>query len=611
MAKILDTIDPQNLPGNIAGGALKSASKRFAKDPGAYNPTMTSKYGQDASGDLETKRPAVDLAEDYGAGKDQAPMHAVTDSEFAHLFEEGVRKTETGNVTEGIRQRDTITRRALRDTQERFVEQLAQGKVDPAIDFRNPEVAGEMVVKNYNEIISGKRLTIGDRFTQNNEILNQPFTLPIENLFSQTRAEIERLIQKDPGTRKAISNPDLQKSVRIFDRLLSNLQKKAEEGTITIEHINNLQTSYHQRMDVFKNKGMLVETGKNSVSKIIYHKIVDDFYNLLENEVNTNPDNFPPNFIDTIQLTKREWAELRDLDGSDAANFLRNNQKTPSNIIEAFTRDNSKHTEKFMTDLKTLIGVEGMDALKPALLNRIFQKSLIHNLKTGEKDISPTGLRTILDKINEGNPNRVRNLFGDEMASSLFELANFTRRAFAKRGEWNTPTLNKFFQDHLNNPKLHEAFFSTYMVGETGQGIYMLMKQSGYDVSQLMPSALQVGISLGLWAGLKGRRALLLSDVGRQWMLEGYSIDMNIGNRTITIDGPSLLLAGEFIQKHWKNIGRIALRTERAESRSENLINKMPFDDPDFKIGYNPLRLPTPSGLKALPPPGDSNPFRQ
>lgn len=578
-AKVLDMADPSNIPANLAAGAVNQASQRFAKDPRAYNPNVTSQYGQDASGALTTERPAVDIAQDITGNIDEVPMAALTDSEFAHIIEEAVRKTEGGNEAAGIRGRDTATRDAIRAKQMQYVDQLASGNVDPNVDFRNPEVAGGVALDDYSEWVGGRRTTLGAQFEKNRTILDTPVQArTMDNLFMKTALEIENQVARDAGTRDRISNPDLQKAVSTFDRLLKNLQAKADDGSLNLGHVYAMRTAYHQRMDLFKRRGQLAETGSGSVANRIYDKFTEDMHDLLLEEIAARPDDFPDNFADTVNLTMREWADLRRLDGSNAANFLRNNQQRPGSIVEMLTRKNPNYTEKFLTDLKTILGDEGWQRLRPALLNRMFEKSLNRGSKTGKDIVTASGLNRVIADINDTNPNRLRQMFGDEMAKNLVEMSNFTKRAFEKRGQWNTPYANRVIQEYLNNPRITEIFTSTYLIGETGQVLMDAIRQSGFQVSQLTPSGLQVGIAAGMWLGLKGRQALLLSDVGRQWMLEGYSVDIRVGNKTVTIDGANLLLAGELIQKHGRTLGKIAHHAQRAkqDKKDDQYIQRNP-----------------------------------
>ena len=585
-ARILDAIDPTALPANLAAGAVKGAGRMLAREPGSFNPDVTAKYGQDATGDLTTTRSAVELAEDYGAGTGNAPLSALTDSEFAHILEESIRKTEGGDAATGIRGRDDATRAGISAKREMFVEQLAEGKVDPSIDFRNPEIAGQTTLADYETWRKGQRMSIGNIFEKNRAILDRSFSIDdIDNIFAETKTEIDRLVASDSGTRTNISNPDLKSSVAAFDTLLTNLKEKALEGDLTLENIDRFRTNYHQQVDLFRRQGMMTGTGTGSVSSRIFDKMTDDFYNLLEKEVGLNPAEFPENFIDSVKLAKSEWAELRRLDSTEAANFMRRHQNRPADIVEQLTRKNGRYNEQFMTDLKVIIGDEGWDRLKPALLNRVFQRSL--NRNTG--NITAGGLARVLADINEGNPNMLRNIFGDDMAKALVEMSEFQQRAFGKRGQWNTPYANALFRRFLDDPKITDIFMFTYLIGETGQGMVQLLTQSGFDVRQLTPSGIQVAISLGLWGALKGRRALILSDVGRQWLLDGYSV--NVGG--IKVDGASLLHAGELLQKHGARLGRMAHHAQRSEKGQQKYIQRERRPEGRRPVrGRNPLQTP-------------------
>lgn len=66
-------------------------------------------------------------------------------------------------------------------------------------------------------------------------------------------------------------------------------------------------------------------------------------------------------------------------------------------------------------------------------------------------------------------------------------------------------------------------------------------------------------------------RSVWIADVSQQWMFDGNSKEIKIGNKTFTIDSTSLLLAGEFIAKRKTLLGYAARTRKRAhQQRKKN-----------------------------------------
>ena len=166
----------------------------------------------------------------------------------------------------------------------------------------------------------------------------------------------------------------------------------------------------------------------------------------------------------------------------------------------------------------------------------------------------------------ENDKNRLVQLFGEDTAKVLAEMGNFSQMVFQKKGKWNTPYA-KFVTALIEKPKFSEVMFTLSLVGpEMVQATDALMKSSGWNMDI---GAAQTLIAGGIWMGMKGARWGLMSDLGRQWMLEGISFKHNILGKEVTIDGKTLYQVGEFMQEHSYKIGTIARRVAKAKSDSD------------------------------------------
>ena len=549
--------------GELIGASFKEAASRFARDPDLYDPDVISEYGESPTGEtLKTEKKATELADEIGAGVDKTPMGALTTSEFAGHVEETGRNIEQGGK---IEQRFVDTATAIENKHASMLEDLSNKAIDAPDNIKNPEVAGNQFLEDYEANMKGDYTVIGDKLEADKQIMRQPIrTVPASarEIFPNTFALIEELIAEDSGVRGNLGDKQLEKIISDVEELIEGFKKKSEITGVTLKDPKQLRTSFNKNMDVFKRKGEITKLGSKSPAGKFNRSLFQDFYDLLEKEVVANPADFPENFDSVVKLHNKEYAILMDLDETEAAKFLRRTQKKPVAILNKLLSKDPLITTEFIDDIKELGGEGGWERLRVGLLNRILEKSLSRTTK----DITDVGLKNMLNTIMENDKNRLVQLFGEDTAKVLVEMGNFSQMVFQKKGKWNTPYA-KFVTTLLESPKFFDVAASLSIVGpEMAQAIDAVARSSGYKMDM---GAAQVLIAGGIWMGTKTARWGLMSDLGRKWMLEGISFQKTVLGKEVTIDGKTLYQVGEFMQEHSYKIGTTARRIAKAKGDSD------------------------------------------
>ena len=343
-------------------------------------------------------------------------------------------------------------------------------------------------------------------------------------IFPNTAAEIERLITEDSGVRGNLNDKQLATIIGDVESLFEGLKQKSEAGGITLQDVKQLRTAFHRNMDAFKNANQITEVGSGSAVDLFKRTLFKDLYDLIEKEIDANPADFPENFDAAVKLANMEYAELLKLDQTEAGKHLRRNQNKPVAILDNLLSGNKIVTSEFIADMKKLVGEDGWARAQPGLLNRIFEKSLARATK--ENPITEKGLKNALDTITKNDPNRLIELFGEETAKTLVEMANFSQMTFEKKGKWNTPYA-RYVTALFESPRFFDIAASVSFMGpEMAQAIGAIAQKSGYNIGDI--GAFQVILAGGIWMGTKTQRWALMSDLGRKWMLEGYSLKKTV-----------------------------------------------------------------------------------
>ena len=548
IAKGVEYIDPQNLPGAVLEQSIRAVNKK-KPDPKA-NPNVKTTYGVDAEGNPKTtSKPAKDMSTEYGAGPENTPIQGLVDDDLPKHFETAADKAEATKYGEVIDEQRQATAGALREKEQRIV-----GDSPRDVDVWDPEEVGNRAIRDdYKAWRSGKRMPIETQLDRREPTLQQPLqvTQQVDTILQNTRAEMEKLVRSSSGSAKRPNNPEVRRVVTEIEAMIESVK---DGGTLTIQEFRQLRTDFYEAMQD--------AIGTGSPTDRIYNSLTQDFFRLLEREVERNPTAYPENFIDSISVADDQWRRIRDLDGtSRAAKLLRKHDADPKGLIDRVLKPDTKLTDTEIADLKTILGDEGWDNLRAGMLARIFQKS-----KTSGNQLASGGLVGVLGTINSTDKNKVRHLFGDDMAKSLHEMANFTNRVFSKNQKWDTA----FAEIIETDPNFPEALHATGTLKETVRQEIRRQQDQGNIPKNLNVSQLQTALGVFSLFDIWRVRKQFFSKKGRELMLEGRTWHVPIGNgRTIPIDMETLNTAAELIAKNKTLFGYTTRTVTQTEERSK------------------------------------------
>ena len=382
-------------------------------------------------------------------------------------------------------------------------------------------------------------------------------------LFPRTTEFIEKLIRDDSSTGNQLNHKQNATIIEELARMVRNTLENPDQ--LTLRKIDEVRTNFHQNTDLFVRQGELVKTGEGTAATPLYYAIAEDFFDLLDNHAAVNPEAFPAGFAEKIKATRKQYAINQSLEDTPIAKKLRSLQDTPDKIPDYILSPNAEITPEKMTTIRQLSGDEGWDRLQKGLLARIFTKSRQLN-----KTESAQSLLTVLNNINKTNPNKLRTLFGDSMAATLYESANFQVRVFDKRGKWNTPYINAL----MSSDNFGEMLWTAGFVGETfSKEAETLAKATG--LTRHVDGS-KVGIIIGLvtWIGQTRIKKAMFSDKGRRAVLEGRSFRLPPGiGKEITAN--ELALVAEWMEKHGNKVLRQPIRQTGRIREKRQIMDKI------------------------------------
>ncbi len=536
--------DPTNLPGEALGGALKGTAGWMEKHKAGYNPEVEVPIGRDETTgqDITTTMRPEEASEQFGAGKDETPVAVLSDVERAAAIE-GWQRFEG---IAGAEARFETSKQAILEKRTQAVEDAAANVAELG-DVRLPEIAGTRALENYSDWQLGLRGEFRERFGKIGETLDQPLVrIPDMELLPHTRAEVKAL---QASTSKLLPKPDVVKATALLEEVFEKLQRQ----DLTLRDFDQLRTSYRDSINLAIANKEMTAIGSGTVASRLYHALTEDFYQLLEEQISLNPEAFPDNFIDTVRLAKKDYLDTIQLDEGVAATFLRKSQERPGNIIDELLKEKSKITTAELSNLKTILGPDGWEALEPALLGRIYDMAARKAL--------PAGLTSVLKRIRGQDPNRLITLFGEDTAAMLVESAEFAQR-FGRAETWKrgSPTaklqqvLPKAIASGLSIPLLDEALY--------------LLRSGGLPDIQFV-DVLNVLAITATWGTGKAYQQFINSPAGRDWLLDGFVHEVTIRGKSYRIDAPSMNRAADLMRKHKWTLGYPARVGERAKQQQE------------------------------------------
>ena len=388
-------------------------------------------------------------------------------------------------------------------------------------------------------------------------------------LFPRTINFVEKLIRDDSSTGSQLNN--LQ-NAKIIDTLSTMIRNTLEdESQLTLRKIDEIRTNFHQNTDLFARQGELTKTGEGTAATPLYYAISEDFFELLDNHVAVNPEAFPEGFAEKIKLTRKEYALNKALEDTPIAKKLRSLQATPDRIPDYLLSPTTEITPEKLTTIRQLIGEEGWETMKHGLLARIFTKSRQLNKTEGAQS-----LLTTLNSINKVNQNKLRTIFGDDMAQTLYESANFQVRVFDKRGRWNTPYINKL----MSGGDFGDMLWTAGFMGEAFSNEASALAKSTGLTRHVDGSKIGTIIGIVSWLGHRRVRNAMFSEKGRRAILEGRSF--TIGRQKITAN--ELALVADWTGKHLNKILKQPIRQSGRIKEKKDALERIRIRHP----AYNP-----------------------
>ena len=583
-----------------AGAGARRIQKSFAMDPSKYNIPIEVRTGRfdEATGRAMTemitpRELAQKLSEISGTEitPDDLPIQALTDNEIPITFEEVLRKTEEDIAPKIAAEYDAASEMVQGAQSELVAKYPTKFK-----KYWNPSSVGEFLQEQYMKTQRGEKGRIGNLFEQNQADLDVELprvdsgkvgkfefgeqttfvdlnkTQTIRQALPRTEALIEELLEKYDGKIENVTNPDIKASVEAYYRIAETLSGMDK---ITYNTLRTLRTDFGDNVNLFAREGKILKTGEGSVSKRVYNRITQDIFDQLEAAAEANPGAFPDDMVTRVKAANAEWRDWLQLEDTEAAKWLRSNVDDPGGMLDKLLSKSNSLVDTEIGNLKRLVGDE-WSTFQKSLLNRLLDRSM-----RGD-DVTPAGLKTQLENINHKNKNQLTQLFGEDTAKILNEVATFRQRTFGPKGQWNTPYAMEIIQKHLRDPDFTNLLFATGMMSDaTAQAIHGATTATGKVVD--IPGV-QLATALNLiYAGAsyfpkRAAKQKLVSGGYREWMTSGYEYKYQIpgGKGEITINAETFQVVEELIDKHGGKLfypGRVAARTARQKKEREQRVD--------------------------------------
>ena len=256
-----------------------------------------------------------------------------------------------------------------------------------------------------------------------------------------------------------------------------------------------------------------------------------------------------------------EYAKLIELENTAVGKYLRNlagESGKDFRIVTDLLAAEGIFNTKNIDILKQSIGSEGWETLRKGALAEIFQRSTHLNKTDGA-----LGLVNVLNKVNAKGRNRLHTIFGIEMTKDLYEMADFQNRVFGKDGKWNTPWINKIFNE---SQSITDMMFASSAISDTfADNIASLAKQTGME-RYIQPSKIGPIVGMLAWMHKNQVQKAMFSEKGRQAILEGRNLTLPFSGGQIKITAREIALVINWMEKHDKKISE-AFRVARVASR--------------------------------------------
>lgn len=540
-AKYAPYLDPASAPEAIVKGAKAGTQAGVDKIVGA----RAKKYQEGFNPEVDkTGKTVLEHAEEAGLAEEDVPAMMLTDVAKTRRREGVQYRSEDQEIATRVRNRFEKSEEAIQNRGREI-----GGFTDAeGVDI---EQAGRILLEDLDAVQDGFRGDFKDKFNDikgvisDVEVPQRGFDMPYfddlgqevyvdfvpepyANYFRNTIDTLEFLRKADS---KLLPSSELNKIKGIFGSVFDEVAK----GGFTLNDVDRLRTNFRRELEIAVNNGDISPVGAGEVSTKIYAALTNDFYNILEEIVSDNPDDFPPNFVDSIKVAKAEYADVQANLDTEGVKYLLRNQYKPTQVVNHIL---TKMETGEIDNIKKTLTDEGWQNLQPALISSILDRSL----RAG--DWSPGGLKKTLSSLGT---RRLNYLFGEEKTKQLQDLAAFSDR-FSRRNFLTSDALN----DVVNRNSLEE--FGWKVAGVLGSGAM-------YGIGGTKAAGATLAAFIVRQIGTKKFEKFINSPEGRTWMTRGdWELNIRIpGEEFIKIVPQDLRRA----------LAYTAMTTERATERQE------------------------------------------
>lgn len=513
------TADVLDVPIIEAGTAIAESIARFknrALSPEMYNQPFDATYGRDTKTgqDMTSTVTPEQMTEKMGLETEDVPALGLTENPSVH-HREGIVGQTQGSDAAVVKERYSKTQEAIEGKYDEIV-QAAAAKA-PNIDSFDIESVGQSIIDTYEAWQFARRGEFNRKFNALGQVLDQPIKSSGDfQLLGNAQRLLEELKSK-PGS-KLISDPE----VEIIDNALQQAFDTAtSDGSLTLADFDALRTQFRKNVKSALRKEALYEIGSGDPAQKMYAALTEDLYDLIENEINLAPQDFPDNFLADVKGAKADYRNIILMEDSLGAKFIRRNYEQPAKIVDYIINPNT--TTKSLNEVRTILGDEMWEGLQAGFLQRILDV-------TEKREFKWDGLKKKIQDINAIDKNRLRTIFGDAKAKELTEFAEWSAK-FAGEARWtkNSPTgfINQLVKEGGLSDMLHNIV-NIATIGGVGYGA---------TVQDIAPTAASVAAAVVINLGEKKWQSYLNSEAGRKWMLEGHQWKVVTKNdKVITIE---------------------------------------------------------------------------
>ena len=99
------------------------------------------------------------------------------------------------------------------------------------------------------------------------------------------------------------------KDLHIVGALLDDMVAQMETDGLTLNDFDKARVNFHKHLYLQMRQGRMTPIGCAVLNSIFYRTLTEDFYDLLETEVELHPEDFPENFLTSVKLAKTEFRQ--------------------------------------------------------------------------------------------------------------------------------------------------------------------------------------------------------------------------------------------------------------------------------------------------------------